>query len=106
MTPGSSEISAIHRPSSSCSNSILKFTPPPRAWPSVSSYTHPQGANPESPFSFQQLTPTQSPNQPLNPIFPPFVEIKMRNPFPSNSITPDQYPGKSVRTRFNSWGEP
>src|ERR1700685_3727530 len=30
MTPGSSEISAIQRPSSSRSNSILKFTPPPR----------------------------------------------------------------------------
>lgn len=30
----------------------------------------------------------------------------MRNPFPSNSITTDQYPGKSVKTRFNSRGEP
>jgi hypothetical protein len=59
-----------------------------------------------SPVSFQQLTPTQSPISPLNPVFPPFVGIKMRISFPSNRMASDQHPGKSVRTRFNSPGEP
>ncbi len=52
-----------------------------------------------SPFSFQQLTSAQSCIQPLNPVFLPFVGIKMRNSLPSNSITIRHYPGKSVRTR-------
>ena len=42
---------------------------------------------PKIPFSFQQLTSTQSPISPLNPIFPPFVGIKMRISLPSNNMT-------------------
>src|SRR5580704_3493717 len=56
------------------------------------------------PFSFQQLTSTQSPISPLNPVFPPFVGIKMRISLPSNSITTYQYPGKRVPTRFYEVG--
>jgi hypothetical protein len=59
-----------------------------------------------SPFSFQQLTSAQSPISPLNPIFLPFVEIKMRISLPSNNITSDNTQGKRVPTRFNSLGEP
>jgi hypothetical protein len=58
------------------------------------------------PFSFQQLTSAQSRNQPLNPVFQPFIALMMRIFFPSNNITSDQYPGKRVRTRFNPKGEP
>ena len=39
------------------------------------------------PVSFQQLTSTQSPIYPLNPIFHPFIALMMRISFPSNNIT-------------------
>jgi hypothetical protein len=53
----------------------------------------------ETPFSFQQLTPTQSPISPLNPIFPPFVGIKMRNSLPSNNITHRPIPREKCKNQ-------
>jgi hypothetical protein len=56
-----------------------------------------------SPFSFQQLTSTQSPISPINPVFPPFVGIKVRNSFPSNNITSYNHPGKVYQPGSIPW---
>jgi hypothetical protein len=59
--------------------------------------------------------PAQFRNQPLNPIFPPFVEIKMRIFLPSNRMTERplprekcknqiQFPGRTTgRLGFADW---
>ncbi len=64
-----------------------------------------------SPVSFQQLTSTQSRISPLDPVFPPFVEIKVRISLPSNNMTIRTTPREKctnqiVLTRFDPQGEP
>ncbi len=57
------------------------------------SYTRTQTIDNKSPFSFQSLTSAQSPIQPLNPVFLPFVGIMVLILFPSHRIATDNSQG-------------
>jgi hypothetical protein len=75
----------------------------------------PAGSEARKPLFVSTTYPAQSRNQPLNPIFPPFVEIKMRISLPSNRMTQTslprerckkqiQFPGRTTgRLGFADW---
>ena len=67
------------------------------------SYTAHTALDNKSPFSFQSLTAIQSPIQPLNPVFRPFVGIKLLILFSSHRIATDNSQGNVYKPGSTPW---